>query len=543
MRRVKPVVLAILDGWGLASPGPGNAVTMASTPNFNKLWTSFPHTRLTASGEAVGLPSGEPGNSEVGHLNLGAGRIVYQDLVRIDMAIADGSFSQIEAFQKAFQHVKKNNSLLHLIGLVGPGKVHSSTNHLLALLWLASENGLPKSKVKLHLFTDGRDAPPTSAEKYIAALEKKIAEIGVGEIATISGRYYGMDRDNRWERTAKTYRAMTGGEGVKAKSALEAIKKSYQDKRTDEFILPSVIVGNNGQPKGLVGPGDSLIFFNFRGDRAVQLTQAFVMPSLEKISARISHFDEKLPWPTEEKVKVKTFPRGEKIADLFFVSMTRYNTHLPVSAIAFSQRLIEEPLAAVLAGHELRQLHIAETEKYFHVTYFFNGHRTENYQGEDWIQISSPKVATYNLAPQMSAFPIAKTVVRWLTNKVYDFIVVNFANPDMVGHTGLIPAAIEACQTVDRCLGIIINTVLSQGGACIICADHGNVEEMINPATGMPDTEHSANPVPFIAVKEGLDAHELPMGILADVAPTILGLLEIPIPSVMTGKDMLSQIT
>ncbi len=540
MKTKHPVVLLVLDGWGIAPADPGNAVTQAKTYNFNKFWASFPHTRLTASGEGVGLPSGEAGNSEVGHLNLGAGRIVYQDLVRINMAISEGTFGDIEAFTQAIDHVEQNKSDLHLMGLVGPGEVHSSTRHLLALLWLCKEKGLPQNKVKLHLFTDGRDAPPTNAGDYITQLEEKIAQLGVGEIATISGRYYAMDRDNRWDRTAKAYRALTEGIGEKTQSVTEAIQKSYTAKRTDEFILPSIIIGRNNQPKGLVKDNDAVIFFNFRPDRAVQLTEAFVLPDLDDISAKISHFDEKLPWPTEERIKVKTFLRSQKINNLFFVSMTQYNGHLPVSAVAFPSRVVETPLSAVLADHELRQLHIAETEKYFHITYFFNGWREQKYQGEDWMQVPSPKVATYDLKPEMSAQDVAKTVVRWLNNHVYDFILVNFANPDMVGHTGVIPAAISACETVDRCLGMVANTVLSLGGACVICADHGNVEEMINPATGQPDTEHSTNPVPFIVVKEGLDARELPMGILADVAPTILGLMNIPIPPAMTGKDVFS---
>lgn len=535
----KSVVLIIMDGWGMARAGEGNAVTQAKTPNINKFWAIFPHTKLLASGESVGLPKGEDGNSETGHLNLGAGRIVYQDLPKINMAIADGSFFQNPAFLKVAEHVKKFKSSLHLIGLVGAGGVHSSLEHLFALLSLAKQEKI--SSLFLHLFTDGRDSPPTSAPFYINKIEEELAILNLGEIATICGRYYAMDRDQRWGRTQKAYEALVKGIGEKAFSPAEAIEKSYQKNRTDEFILPTVI-SQNGKPKSLIGENDGVIFFNFRIDRPRQLTEAFVLEDFEKITPSKVAFD---PY-TEKYYKktyaptfaVKTFLRGPKIPNLFFVTMTEYAKNLPVE-VAFPPIKVGMPLSRVLAEKNLSQLHLSETEKERFVTYYFDGQRESPFEREERVEIPSPAVATYDLKPEMSAFEITDFLVAKIKKDIYDFIVVNFANPDMVGHTGVLPAAITACEVVDECVGKVAQASLSQKGACIITADHGNVEEMINLETGEVDTEHSANPVPLIVVEEKFKGQkELPVGILADVAPIILALMGIHKPQEMTGRNL-----
>ena len=534
---IKPVVLIIMDGWGLAPDNPGNAVTQAKTPNFDRLWATNPHTQLIASGEAVGLPRGENGNSETGHLNLGGGRIIFQDLPRIDMAIADGSFFQIPAFKKAGEHIKKNNSSLHLLGLIGAGGVHSSLEHLLALLHLTKKEGL--KKVFLHLFTDGRDSPPTSALTYIKKIEGELAQIGLGKIATLCGRYFAMDRDNRWERTQKAYELLVSGRGEQAISASEAVKKAYQNSKTDEFIEPVVI-----DKSGLINDHDAVIFFNFRIDRPRQLTKAFVLPNFESLKIKKAPFD-----PYAEKYGLRqyqvsrettTFKREKILKDLFFVTMTEYEKGLPTQ-VAFPPEVIKMPLARVLAERGLRQLHIAETEKERFVTYYFNGLRDNPFPGEDWVEIPSPKVATYDQKPEMSAYEVTSELLKQLKTRIYDFIVVNYANPDMVGHTGVLKAGIKACEVTDECVGKIVETTLNLGGSCFITADHGNVEEMINLSTGEVDTEHSSNPVPFILIDPRFNqsARVLPRGILADVAPTILKVMEIDKPELMTGRVLL----
>lgn len=538
----KPVVLIILDGWGLAPAGPGNAISQASLPNYNKLWVSFPHAKLIASGEPVGLPHGERGNSETGHLNLGAGRIVYQDLPRINMSIADGSFFTNQAFLKAFDHVKNNNSNLHLMGLIGQGGVHSSSEHLFALLHHARESGI--KNLFLHLFTDGRDSPPTSAPLYISQVEEKLKTEGLGRIATISGRYFALDRDNRWDRTQKTYETIVKGNGLTATSPQEAIETAYAKGKTDEFIEPTVIVGTDKKPVAAVSDNDAVIFFNFRIDRPRQLTKAFVLPNLEKAIVAKPYFDpyaEKYYKKTYIVPKVKkTFPRGKALANLFFVTMTEYERGLPV-IVAFPPTIINMPLERILSERNLRQLHITETEKERFVTYYFNGQREDASPGEDWIIIPSPNVPTYDKVPEMSAQEVTQVVLERLSTQIYDFVLINFANPDMVGHTGVIPAGIMACETVDICLGKIINSILALGGTCIITADHGNVEEMINPITGGIDTEHSINPVPLILASKAYQGNcqELPSGILADVAPTVLKILEIPKPGEFSGRSLI----
>lgn len=533
----KPAVLIILDGWGLAAEGPGNAITQAKTPNFDRFWAVYPHTQLIASGESVGLPRGEDGNSETGHLNLGAGQIVYQELPRINMAIADGSFFQNPAFKTAAEHVRKNNSSFHLIGLIGAGGVHSSLEHLFALLHFAKIENL--KNVFLHLFTDGRDSPPSSALTFLSKVEAKTHENGVGKISTLIGRYYAMDRDNRWERTKKAYEAIVLGKGKKVASAEEGISQSYQAGKTDEFIEPIIIDQN-----GLIKDHDAVVFFNFRIDRPRQLTKAFVLPDFETLVIKRAAFD-----PYAERYglrqyqvpsKTTTFKRKKVLKDLFFVTMTEYEVGLPVQ-VGFVPDMVDLPLGRILAERGLRQFHIAETEKERHVTYYFNGRRERPFQGEDEVEIPSPKVASYDIKPEMAAYQVTETLLKRLKMRIYDFVIVNYANPDMVGHTGVLEAGIKACENVDEYLGKVVNTTLNLEGVAIVTADHGNVEEMINLKTGEVDTKHSTNPVPLIAIDRRFDGVKkvLSRGILADLAPTILAIMNIEKPQIMTGRNLL----
>lgn len=524
----KPLILCILDGWGIAPHNPGNAISLAQPVNFNSLWFSYPHTILLTSGQSVGLPAAEAGNSEVGHLNLGAGRIVFQDLLRINLAITNGSFFENEAFLKACKHRETNDSRIHLMGLVSPGVVHSEIKHLYALLKLLQQESINPSKIKIHLFTDGRDSPPTSAKIYLQEILKRLREENLGEIATLSGRYFAMDRDNRWDRTEKAYTTLLGKSPNLQTDPVVSIEKSYSEGKTDEFIEPIVFVDNNGNPVGPIASGDSVIFFNYRPDRARQLTQAFVLENFKSLQ-------------TSSGEGVKTFSRGPKLANLFFVTMTEYEKGLPVSAVAFPHRGVVMPVARVFSEINDRQLHIAETEKYAHVTYFFNGGQELPFNGEDRILVNSKKVASYDQAPEMSTPEITKHLIGRINNRVYDFIVVNLANADMVGHTGNLNATIQGIQAIDIHLGIIAKAALSAGGGVIITADHGNAEEMINPKTARIDTEHNANPAPCILVFKELRGvnTQLPRGILADIAPTILGILKISKPSQMTGRNLL----
>lgn len=537
----KPIVLIILDGWGIAPSSKGNAITQAQTPNLNRLWHAYPHTQLEASGEAVGLPRHEPGNSEAGHLNLGAGTIIYQSLPKINMSIADGSFFDNNALRAAKEHVKKNQSSLHLLGLIGSGGVHSNIEHLFALLRWAKEQGL--RNVFLHLFTDGRDSPPTSSIKYLSLIEEKNKQYGVGQIATLAGRFYGMDRDNRWERIQKSYQTLTEGKGILTQSYSQIITKSYEQGKTDEHIEP-IVIQKEGKPLKLISDNDAVIFFNFRIDRPRELTKAFVLPDFENLEIKKAAFDpyaERYGKKQYEKVgKMTTFKRNKVLKNLLFLTMTEYEPGLPVMAI-FPPDQVELPLSRILAEKDLRQLHIAETEKQRHVTYYFDGKRENPFPGEDWVVISSPKVRTYDLKPEMSAFLVTEEVIKRIKLNVYDFIIINLANPDMVGHTGVLTAAIKACQVADQCMGQIVNTVSALGGTCLVTADHGNVEEMINPSIGGVDTEHSTNPVPFVIVGNQFQrsADFLPQGILADVAPTILKLAQLPKPIKMTGKSLI----
>lgn len=519
---IKPfsiVTFLIFDGFGIAPPSPGNAVTQAEMKNFISLSARYPHGKLQASGTAVGLTPNEVGSTEVGHLNLGAGRVVYQDLPRINMSIEEGIFNRIPAFVQAADHALQNNGNLHFMGLASSGNVHSSIEHLYALMQFAKEKGFAADRVKIHAFTDGRDTSPTSGAGFIAAIEEKIKQIGVGEIASIAGRYYAMDRDNRWDRIEKEYRALALGEGALVPSAVPAVNESYKNGITDEFIVPTLITDQNGAPKGLIKENDAVIYFNFRTDRPRELTKAFVQDN----------------FGTPES---PGFNRGPKINNLFFVTMTEYDKNLTVSGIAFPQEIIHMPIARVLSNHGKRHLHIAETEKERFTTFFYNGMREEPFPGEERIFIPSPKVPTYDLKPEMSSFEITDAYLKKLEANTFDFCVINFACADMVGHTGNLQAAIKACQALDQCLLKIVNATLGKGGAVVLTADHGNAEEMID-AQGKPATEHTSNPVPFLICGEGLRSVPMQFGILADVAPTILALMGIPKPNEMTGRNLL----
>jgi 2,3-bisphosphoglycerate-independent phosphoglycerate mutase len=542
---MKQVVLIVLDGFGIAPPGPGNAIYLANPVNINSFQATYPHTVLKASGEAVGLPANEVGNTEVGHINLGAGRIVHQDLPRINMAIADGSFYHNPAFLNCADHVKKNDSSLHLIGLISEGIVHSALDHLLALLYFAKENGI--KKVYVHAITDGRDSPPKSAINILKMLEDKLSQLKTGEIASVMGRYYAMDRDSRWERTAKAYFCLTQGQGEKASTATEAVENAYKKNLTDEFILPTNILKNN-QNITLIQPNDGIIFFNFRIDRARQLTKAFVLDDFENTANKNNFYD---PYSTKyfkshlhQPILVNPpFTRGPKIKNLFFVTMTEYEKNLPVT-VAFPPIVVLNPLGEVLENNNLPQLHMAESEKERFVTFYFNGQREIPFRLEDRIIIPSPKVPTYDQKPEMSANELTEVLIEKIRENKYPFILINYANPDMVGHTGNIQATISAIKTLDYCLGKIVNAALANNTTILITADHGNAEQKINPQTGEISTEHTANLVPFIAISNKLQGKytKLPQGILADVAPTVLALLGIPKPETMTGRNLLEEI-
>jgi 2,3-bisphosphoglycerate-independent phosphoglycerate mutase len=511
--RLPSVALVILDGWGLAPDGPGNAVSLADTPVFDELWKSYPHTQLEASGEAVGLPPGQMGNSEVGHLNLGAGAVVKQDLARIDDAIQSGEFFRNEALRAACAAARKDGGGFHLIGLVSAGGVHSSLGHLHACIELAVRERVPE--LVLHAFTDGRDTLPTSSPEYLAQAKSWLADAAAhgvpARVATVMGRYWGMDRDNRWDRTKRAYDAIAHGEGLVARSAQDAIALAYERGETDEFIQPTIV----GEPRRL-RHGDSVFTFNFRPDRMRQIVRALGETDFDQFDRR-------------------GFPA------IHLTTMTRYHEDWDYP-VAFPEARPEITLAQVLADRGDRQLHVAETEKYAHVTYFFNGGEEDPFPGEERCLVPSPRdVATYDQKPEMSAEPAAAAFAdRWRTaaheGKPFRFGIINFANPDMVGHTGSIPAAIRAVETVDRCLGHVLSAVLEQGGGAIVTADHGNAEEMLT-ADGGPQTAHSRNPVPFVVTVRGATLDR--PGLLADVAPTALAMLGIPQPAAMTGRSLL----
>jgi 2,3-bisphosphoglycerate-independent phosphoglycerate mutase len=542
----KLVCLIIMDGWGLSASSSGNAVSLAATPNVNRYRLSYPNTQLTASGEAVGLPKGEAGNTETGHLNIGAGRIVYQDLARINMAIADGSYHANPTFIEAIDHAKKYGSNLHLMGLVGAGGVHSNLEHLFALISLVKAQQF--NRLYLHLFTDGRDSPQTSAKIYMQQIEQEIAKEGVGQIASVMGRYWAMDRDFRWDRTAKAYFALTKAQGLPFKTPEEAIDASYALGRTDEFIDPSIMVGADGRALTTIKDNDAIVFFNFRVDRPRQLTSAFVIKDfdVEKISWDFDPYSDKYlkTHLTAAHKNLSIFKRGEALKNLFFVTMTEYAKPLTESGchVAFKPSVVEMSLGRIISEHDMKQIRIAESEKERFVTYYFNGMHEKAYNGEDRMIIPSPKVATYDLKPEMSANVITEALLAKLrTSLDYSFICINFANADMVAHTGNIGATTKAIETVDECVGKIVNFILAYDGTVLLTADHGNAEEMINPRTGEIDTEHNGSPVPFIVISRELTGRNvtLPSGILADIAPTILKLLGIEPPMDMTGRNLL----
>lgn len=508
-----PMVLVILDGWGLSAQTRGNAIAEANTPNMSRLVDSCPHTRLGTSGEAVGLPEGQMGNSEVGHLNIGAGRIVYQELTRITRAVRDGSFFTNPELLAAVKHVQDNQSSLHLIGLLSDGGVHSHISHLFALLELAKRHNLPR--VYVHCFLDGRDVPPDNAGVYIRQLEEKCQELNTGRAATVMGRYYAMDRDKRWERTERAYRAMVLGEGLQAPSAPAALEASYQRKEWDEFVQPTVIVDAQGAPVATVRDGDALIFYNFRPDRARQLTRAFV----------------------DEDFNGFTRPAGRP--RVHFTCMTRYDKTID-APVAFQPHNLKNTLGEVLSSRGLKQLRLAETEKYAHVTFFFNGGVETPNPGEDRILIPSPKVATYDRKPEMSAYEVTDAFLAQLAADKYQVIIMNYANADMVGHTGDMAAAMQAVEAVDRCVGRVVEAVQQKNGVVLITADHGNAEEMLDP-NGHPHTAHTTGPVPFILVGKELTGATLRAGRLSDIAPTMLDLLGIPRPAEMTGQSLIAR--
>lgn len=543
----KVALLVVLDGWGLAAPGPGNAISQAETPNMNKFTASYPHTQLSASGESVGLPHGEVGNTETGHLNLGAGRIVYQDLQRINMSIADGTLFQNQVLIGAIDHARVNNSNLHLMGLIGAGGVHSNIEHLYALIDLAKRHEF--SRVFLHLFTDGRDSPPTSAKTYIANIKEVIEKQGIGQIATVMGRYWAMDRDMRWDRTAKAYFALTKGVGKLVNTPEEAIDYSYSLGRTDEFIDPSIISDGSGKPLSLIKDNDSVIFFNFRIDRPRQLSRAFIFPDFSQANAP-TEFDPYLVRYQKSHLAAPPtnvqppFNRGPRLNNLYFVTMTEYGRPLVEAGakVAFPPEIVKMPLGRIISEAGYKQLRAAESEKERFVTFYFNGQQEMAFEGEERLIVPSPKIATYDLKPEMSARELTQAVLTRLKEVGdYRFILVNFANPDMVGHTGSIGATAKACQVVDECVGKLSDYILAYGGLMIVTADHGNAEQMINFQTGGIETEHNASPVPFIAVSNDLADKPVTLtsGILADVAPTILKYLGFEIPTTMTGRNLL----
>lgn len=538
----KPTVLIMLDGWGIGPNNAGNAIVQANTPNMDKFWIAFPHTQITASGEAVGLPRGEDGNTETGHLNVGAGHIVYQDLPRINMSIADGSFYQNQALLSAIAHTKKYNSVLHIMGLIGAGGVHSNIEHLYALLNLCKQQGI--QKLYIHGFTDGRDSPPTSGINYIQQVMDHCKKLGVGEIATLMGRYYAMDRDKRWDRIEKAYDALTLGDAEQCTTdPIGALQEQYNKGITDEFIEPISICNHDGSHR-VIQENDAAVFFNYRIDRPRELTRAFVMPDFE---GGIKHqafdpYSEKYTKSNiqEQDLKIETFKRKTKINNLYFVTMTRYEEGIPTD-IAFPPQNVKNPLCKVFAENGLRQLRITETEKERFVTYYMNGQQEVMYPGEDRVIIPSKGVKSYDQAPEMSAYEIANEMISRIGEDKYDVIIANICNGDMVGHTGNLEASIKACEIVDEVIGKIATAIMAKGGVLLITADHGNVEELINNETGEVDTEHSAYPVPLMIIgKQYMNQPQmLPTGILADIAPTMLKIMGLSKPSSMTGRALI----
>jgi 2,3-bisphosphoglycerate-independent phosphoglycerate mutase len=511
-KRPKPIVLTVLDGWGYRSETQGNAIALARKPNYDRLLKDFPNTLIHTSGPHVGLPEGQMGNSEVGHMNMGAGRIVHMDITRLDQMIASGELFMHPLLLGAMERGRTRN--LHLMGLTSNGGVHSHMVHLFGLLHMAREQRV--ERVFIHCFTDGRDTPPHSGIEYIQQLQQKIREVGCGKIASVTGRYFAMDRDNRWERVSRAYRAVVHGDSPRTSAdPVEAVRRAYESGATDEFIEPVVITdGPGNRPVGPIRDDDAVIFFNFRADRARQMTRAIAEPEF------------------------KEFPDPARPRNLFYVAMTQYDKAWPWLQYVIAPEKIAHILAQVFAEQNLKNLRCAETEKYAHVTYFFNGGTEKPFGGEERIMVPSPKVPTYDLQPEMSAAGIADTVVRAVEKGGFDAVVMNFANADMVGHSGKLEAAILAVETVDQCLGRIRQALQPRGGAWIITADHGNAETMIDPVNGGPHTYHTTNPVPLIIATENDIGPLQAGGSLRDIAPTLLGVLALPVPAEMTGKDL-----
>jgi len=508
----KLTLLMILDGFGLSDEKEGNAIAMANTPHMDRLMANWPFQKGSASGMDVGLPEGQMGNSEVGHTNIGAGRIVYQELTRITKSIADGDFYENPALLDAVENCKKNNTALHLYGLVSDGGVHSHNTHLYALLKLAKRHGL--TKVYVHAFLDGRDTPPASGKEYLMELEAQMAEIGVGQVATVMGRYYAMDRDTQWDRVQKAYDALTQGVGNTADSVTACMDATYAEGVNDEFVVPTIIT-KDGAATAVIAPQDSVIFFNFRPDRAREITCAFCDPDFVE------------------------FPRKTGFMPLYYVCFTDYDHSLTNKVVAFTSQTMTNALGEYISAQGLRQLRLAETTKYAHVTYFCNGGVEEPYPGEDRKLVPTPEVATFDLMPEMNAYGVADAAEEAIASQKYDLIVMNFANPDMVGHTGIVPATIQAVEAVDICVGRVMDAVMAIDGQVFICADHGNAEKMTDLETGEPFTAHTINLVPFILVNcktaKGLDAG----GKLCDIAPTLLDMMGLPQPKEMTGRSLL----
>lgn len=509
----KPLVLIIMDGFGINPETKGNAITFAKTPNLDKYFAEYPTTQIGASGMDVGLPDGQMGNSEVGHTNIGAGRVVYQELTRITKSIQDGDFFKNETLVAAMQNCKSKGSALHLLGLVSNGGVHSHNAHLYALLQMAKDFGL--TRVFVHALLDGRDVPPTSGAGYLKELQDKITAIGVGKIATVAGRYYGMDRDTQWGRVEKAYNAMVCGEGIQADDPIAAVEKSYQTidaegkNITDEFVVPTVCAQD-----AAVSDGDSVIFFNFRPDRAREITRAFVDPDFTG------------------------FTRKNGLKQLFYVCMTEYDATMPNVHVAFAPKTLTMTMGETLSKNGKTQLRIAETTKYAHVTFFFNGGEEVMFEGEDRILVPTPDVATFDLQPEMSAYPVCEKVCAAIESGKYDVVILNFANCDMVGHTGIFDAAVKAVETVDTCVGRVVDSTLKMGGSAIITADHGNADQMSEP-DGSPFTAHTTNPVPFCVI--GYDCRLKEGGRLCDISPTMLQMLGIPQPPEMDGHSLIEK--
>jgi 2,3-bisphosphoglycerate-independent phosphoglycerate mutase len=512
MERPKPVMLMILDGWGQREDDEANAVSLANTANLDRLMAEYPRTKLQTSGKAVGLPEGIMGNSEVGHLNLGAGRVVYQDLLRIDMAIASGDFLKNEALNTAMQNAREKQSALHLIGLVSDGGVHSQLDHLFALLDMSKDKEI--QNVFVHAILDGRDTAPDSGRKYLEELQAHINTIGWGKVATICGRFYAMDRDTRWDRTEKAYRLLTEGLGAASKDPVKAVLSAYEKGETDEFVTPIVMTDDQSNPLGVIEENDAVIFFNFRADRTRQLTRAFIEENFDGFARKVQ--------PVLSN----------------FTCMTLYDEHFGLP-MAFPPVHLKAILGEVVSQNGLTQLRIAETEKYAHVTYFFNGGEEQPFENEDRCLIPSPRdIPTYDHKPEMSALEVTEEVLARIASDRYDFIALNFANMDMVGHTGIIEAAVKACETVDACVGRIVSAVREKGGSILITADHGNAETMREP-NGKAHTAHTTNPVCLLLVDDNRKQNRLTEGILGDIAPTLLDILGIPQPTEMTGKSLI----